>query len=120
MKKVRSALFFVFPAVAMIVGLSLMSQPTLAQNATPPNDTAAQQQPAQQTDSQTSASETKTFTGKVVKTGDKLILSDIDNKTTYQLDDQQKAKKFINKNVKVTGVLDVSSGMIRVTVIEPA
>ena len=55
-----------------------------------------------------------------MKSGDKLVLSDQENQTTYQLDDQQKARSFINKNVKVTGVLDASTGMIRVSDIEPA
>jgi hypothetical protein len=55
-----------------------------------------------------------------VKAGDKLVLTDAEGKTTYLLDDQQKAKEFVNKNVKVTGVLDASSGMIRVSAIDPA
>jgi hypothetical protein len=118
MKIVRAALLFVFPALVMMVGLSLLGQPAIAQSPTPDNNAATQQQPAQP-DTQTSAPETKTFTGKIVKAGDKLVLSDMDSKTTYQLDDQQKAKEFVNKNVKVTGILDSSSGTIRVTVIEP-
>jgi len=36
-----------------------------------------------------------------------------------ELDDQQKAQDFLNKSVKVTGVLDASTGTIRVTMIEP-
>jgi len=49
-----------------------------------------------------------------------LVLSDMENKATYKLDDQQKAKDFVNKAVKVTGVLDDSTGVIRVSAIEPA
>lgn len=120
MKTLRAALLSVFPAAVMIASLSLVWQPATAQNATPHNDAAAQQQPAQQPDSPGSASETKTFTGKIVKTGDKLVLTDAEGKMTYLLDDQQKAKEFVNKNVKVTGVLDASTGMIRVSAIEPA
>ena len=55
-----------------------------------------------------------------VKDGDKLVLTDADGKTTYQIDDQQKAKAFLNKSVKVTGILDASTGIIRVSAIEPA
>ena len=51
--------------------------------------------------------------------GDKLILTDPASKTSYQLDDQQKAQAFVNKNVKVTGVLDASTGTIRVSAIDP-
>ena len=47
-----------------------------------------------------------------------MSFSDAVNKTTYQLDDQQKAQDFRNNNVKVTGVLD-ATGTIRATAIEP-
>jgi hypothetical protein len=121
MKNLRAALLHVLPAAVMIVGLSLVWQPAIAQNTAPYNDVAAvQQQPAQQPDSPGSASEAKIFTGKIVKDGDKLVLTDADGKTTYQIDDQQKAKAFLNKSVKVTGILDASTGIIRVSTIEPA
>ena len=121
MKNLRAALLNVLPVAVMIVALSLVWQPAAAQNTTPYNDVAAaQQQPAQQPDRPGSASETKTFTGKIVKDGDKLVLTDADGKMTYQLDDQQKAKAFLNKGVKVTGILDASTGTIRVSAIEPA
>ena len=71
-----------------------------------------------QPDNQSAAAE-KTFSGKIVKSGTKLVLAG-DGKTTYQLDDQQKAHDFLNKSVKVTGVLDASTGTIRVSAIEPA
>ena len=60
----------------------------------------------------------KTFSGKIVKTGGKLVLTTAD-KTTYQIDDQQKAQDFLNKSVKVTGVLDAATGTIRVSAIDP-
>ena len=62
----------------------------------------------------------KTVTGTIVKSGNKLILVEASTKARYQLDDQQKAQDYINKTVKVTGVLDPSTGMIRVTTIDPA
>jgi len=37
----------------------------------------------------------------------------------YQLDDQMKAKEFLNKNVKITWDLDSSNGMIHISSIEP-
>jgi hypothetical protein len=55
-----------------------------------------------------------------VKSGNKLVLTAADSKTTYQIDDQQKAKNFLNKSVKVTGVLDASTGTIRVSAIDPS
>jgi Protein of unknown function (DUF5818) len=61
---------------------------------------------------------TKTFTGKIVKSGDKLVLRDDSISAPYQLDDQQKAAKFEGKKVKVTGTLDMANNMIRVQSIE--
>ena len=61
----------------------------------------------------------KTFTGVIVKSGDKVVLLDTISRTSYQLDDQQKAKSFLNKNVRVTGVLNPSTGTIHVSAIEP-
>lgn len=63
--------------------------------------------------------ESKTFTGKIIQSGDKLVLSDATGKKVYQLDDQIKAKEFLNKNVKVTGNLDGSTSMIHVSSIDP-
>jgi hypothetical protein len=116
MKTLRAGLLYVLPVAVMMVGLSLTAN---AQTATPPNDPAVQQ-PTQQPDSTGSASEAKIFTGKIVKAGDKLVLTGAEGTMTYQLDDQKKAKSFLNKNVKVTGTLDSSSGTIRVSGIEPA
>jgi hypothetical protein len=118
MKTLRKALLYALPVAVMVVGLGLLSL-TVAQTATPPSDPTLQQ-PAQQPDSTGSASESKIFTGKIVKAGDKLVLTDAEGTMTYQLDDQKKAKSFLNKNVKVTGTLDSSSGTIRVNGIEPA
>jgi hypothetical protein len=60
-----------------------------------------------------------TFQGRIVKSGSKLVLAGTDD-TTYQLDDQQKAHNFLNQQVKVTGVLDATTGTIRINAIDPA
>jgi hypothetical protein len=120
MKNVRAIMVFVLPAVAVIVGLCLMGQPAIAQSANSPSAASAQQQPDAPANDQNAAPKEATFTGTIVKAGDKLVLSDTNSKVTYQLDDQQKAEGFLNKNVKVTGVLDSSTGMIRVSAIGPA
>lgn len=79
----------------------------------------AQDQSAPLPANSTDPAESKIFTGKIVKSGDKLVLSDATEKKIYQLDDQVKAKEFLNKNVKVTGNLDGSSSMIHVSSIDP-
>jgi hypothetical protein len=121
MKRMQELMLHVLPVAALIVGLCLMSQSSMAQNAASPNsDPNAQQQSMPQPADQNQAAQTATFTGKIVKSGSKLVLTDADGKTSYQLDDQKKAKQFMNQNVKVTGVLDASSGTIRVSAIDPA
>jgi len=122
MKKTQFALSMMLPVTALTAALCFASQPMFAQSAHDSSgNTTTQQQPMQPDDQNAAnAASMKTFSGKIVKSGNKLVLSDADNKTTYQLDDQQKAQDFLNKSVKVTGVLDASTGTIRVSAIEPA
>jgi len=119
MKKIEAALRNSLPLVLVLTGFCYVGQTAIAQNSHPLSAVSSQD-PMQQPDNQKPAPETKTFTGKIVKSGTMLVLSDMENKATYKLDDQQKAKDFVNKAVKVTGVLDDSTGVIRVSAIEPA
>jgi Protein of unknown function (DUF5818) len=122
MKRIQFALSMMLPVMALSVALCFATQPTLAQSSSSssPDATAQQQQPMQP-DNQNAVGtpSEKTFNGTIVKSGNKLVLTAADSKTTYQLDDQQKAKDFLNKSVKVTGVLDASTGTIRVSAIDP-
>ena len=122
MKKIQFAWSVMLPVMALTVALCLASQPTLAQNSSGSSPNATTQQQPMQPDNQNAVStpSEKTFNGTIVKSGNKLVLTAADSKTTYQLDDQQKAKDFLNKSVKVTGVLDTSTGTIRVKAIDPA
>ena len=107
------ALLQKLPAVALMVGLCLVCQSAIAQNSNSQNRPTAQQ-----TDPN-SAAEVRTFTGTIVESGDNLVLADAESGTTFQLDDQQKAQEFVGKKVKVSGVLDTATGVIRVSAIEP-
>jgi len=121
MKKIQFALSMMLPVMALTVALCFASQPTLAQSSTSSPNATTQQQPMQpENQNAVSTPSEKTFNGTIVKSGDKLVLTAADSKTTYQLDDQQKAKDFLNKSVKVTGVLDASTGTIRVSAIDPS
>lgn len=64
--------------------------------------------------------QTKTFSGTIGKNGDQFILKDDADKSSYQLDDQDKASKFEGKRVKVTGTLDQANNLIRIQTIEEA
>ena len=116
MKRTKFALSTTVPVMVLGVALCFTSQSTFAQSNSSRNP--ATQQERMQPDNQDVAA-VKTFSGKIVKSGNKLVLADAYNKTTYQLDDQQKAQDFLNKNVKVNGVLDPATGTIRVTAIDP-
>ena len=105
---------------AVVAGLALLAMPAIAQSPTTPDANTTQQAPPQPSGDQNSASNQKTFTGKIVKNGDQFVLSDAQDKMTYQLDDQRQAEKYLNKNVKVTGVLDSATGTIRVSSIDAA
>jgi hypothetical protein len=77
------------------------------------------EQPKTDNGSASSDPETATFTGRIMKSGSNLVLEDADNKVTYLLDDQEKAKSFEGKSVKVTGQLDVATNTIHIAEIEP-
>ncbi len=78
-------------------------------------DAQAQEPPAQQ-----QSQSDQQITGKIVKSSEgKFVLVDSSD-TTYQLDDQDAAKKHEGKKVTVTGSLDASGSTIHVTRIEAA
>jgi hypothetical protein len=76
--------------------------------------TAQEDEPAEPAVQET---ESKEFTGKIANHEGKYTLQGEDGKT-YQLDDQDKAKEFDGKNVKVTGTLDEESMTIQISEIE--
>ena len=59
------------------------------------------------------ASGTQTFSGTVVKSGDKYVLKD-DSGKTYDIDHQDEVKKFDGKRVRVQGTLDPATNKIMV------
>jgi hypothetical protein len=81
------------------IGQAVVSQPSMQQQSTP---------------------QTKTFSGTIMKDGDNFVLADTANKTSYMLDDAQKASRYEGKKVKVTGTVDVASNTIHVEAIEEA
>jgi len=64
----------------------------------------------------------QTFVGKVVKArnGQYALVTDEQAGKGVYLDDQDKAKEFEGKNVKVTGTLELAKNLVHVTNIEPA
>jgi Protein of unknown function (DUF5818) len=81
--------------------------PTAQQSDDPHNPMSSDQEP-----------EMKTFSGKIVKSGEKLVLKNNANESTYQLDDQDRAKSFEGRSVRVTGTMDTVTNTIRIARIE--
>lgn len=79
--------------------------PDAASPATPKDSTPTATAPA--------ASDSQSFAGTVVKSGDKYVLKD-DSGKTYDIDHQDDVKKFEGKRVKVQGKLDDTGTKIMV------
>ena len=96
---------------------------TPSQQQTPDSPPATQQPPATQTPDQAqapdskagmpAASDSQTFSGTVMKSGDKYVLKD-DSGKTYDIDHQDEVKKFDGKRVRVKGKLDDTGTKIQV------
>jgi hypothetical protein len=81
---------------------------------------APDQEPGQSPDSQTQPQASKqSISGIIVRQGEKYVLKAGDN-TTYQLDDQEKARRYQDKQVTVVGRLDAGSSTFHVESIELA
>ncbi len=118
MKRTGVVLCSALPAVLAVAGFCFVGQRATA-NSNPYGGVAVQEQ-VQQPSAEKPASDAQTFSGRIVNLRDQLVLSGQEGKMTYKLDDQEKAKEFVNKDVKVTGVLDESTGVIRVSEIGPS
>jgi hypothetical protein len=89
------------------------------QDQSAPQQQPSQSQPSTDASSQASSSlQAQPITGTVVKEGDKYVLQS--GGMSFQLDDQDKAKKFEGQQVKVNGDLDKSTKTIRVSDIAAA
>lgn len=103
--------------LATLALAAALSPAAFAQTAQPsPNEPQTQTTPAPDTSADTQAP--KSFSGTVVKMQKQYVLKT--DTATYQLDDQTKAKQFSGKQVTVSGTLDQSTSMIRVSDIQPA
>src|SRR5215469_15890595 len=102
-----------------LIAWSGMQKPQPTPQPLPPRDTPIPQpdQPADQQanrpgDPHHDQTPTQTFTGKIVKDGNKYSLRA--GSRTYQLQDQGGLQKYEDQTVRVIGVLDLSSNTIQV------
>ncbi|HEV2223154.1 MAG TPA: DUF5818 domain-containing protein [Candidatus Acidoferrales bacterium] len=107
MKKSRFFLRIIC-AAAFTVSMGSLSHPAMAQS--PAFVRSAHSQAQQQS--------VQKFQGTIVKSKDKYILQDKMSGATYQLDNQDKAKEFAGRDVKVIGTLDPRTNTIQVSDIQ--
>jgi len=86
------------------LGLSLTA---VAQDQSGQADSAQQQQ-------QVDTPSARSFEGKITKAGGRLVLQDVSTGQAYQLDDQDKAKQFEGKSVKVTATMDPNTDTLHI------
>ncbi|HKT46403.1 MAG TPA: hypothetical protein VJP87_02665 [Candidatus Acidoferrales bacterium] len=112
MKTKKNALLTALLGVFLAFGLSPYSFALPARHATP--QAQAQQQPP--------PAASQEFTGKIMqlKNGQLALITGKTDKgySGHFLDDQNNAKKFMGKDVKVTGTLDTGTNTIHVTNIQ--
>ena len=94
------------------------AQPSSNQTQSQPGSDQPQSQSTPAPGASADAQTQNSFSGTVVKIGKHYVLKT--DKMTYQLDDETKAKQFEGKQVNVSGTLDKSTSIIRVTDIQPA
>jgi 4-amino-4-deoxy-L-arabinose transferase-like glycosyltransferase len=136
-KRIQSLWYLSALALFLAVGISLSAQnsamptqapdaqaqqpaqpPTSDQPAPPPQAAPAQTpdqatQPAPGSQSPTAQpTDTQSFSGTIVKSGDKYMLQDEASGKTYDIDHQAEVQKFDGKRVKVKGTVDASGKMI--------
>jgi hypothetical protein len=116
MRRVGPTFAAVLPALALIA-IALLAPSMFAQSSSDSSRPAPSQSHRLQSDEPVAPSG-NVFIGKIMKSGDKLVLASSD--ATYQLDDQQKALLFLRRTVKITGMLDPSTGTIRIATIAPS
>jgi hypothetical protein len=106
--------------VAVISGLALglSAQRTTATPARQDPDSSMSQTQSQ-VDTATPQRSAQSFEGTIMRSGEKLVLRENASKTAYQLDDQDKAKRYENKNVKVMATVDPESRVLHIVAITP-
>jgi hypothetical protein len=72
------------------------------------------QPPQQEADTATPHQSARSFEGRIAKSGDQFVLEDKAAQMFYRLDDQEKAKHYVGKNVKVMATMDSHAHILHV------
>ena len=107
-------------SIAAMVGLMGLGMNLSAQQTPSSSSPAAAGQTQTQPTDAASQQSARSFEGKIAKSGDKLVLQESSTQTAYQLDDQDKAKQFQGRSVKVMATLDPNTNTLHVVDITPS
>jgi hypothetical protein len=105
-----------------LIAWSQLQKPEPMPQPLPPPDRPLPQpapQPGlQPTNPQTSQRPTvQTFAGTIIEDGGKYILK-VSSNSVYELDDQERTKPYVGKQVKIEGTLDANGNKLHITSIE--
>ena len=116
MKRVLSAGAMIPMVLGFALSLSAQQSATTPSTQTPDSTTSPS---TQSPDTSTQQRSAQSFEGKITRSGDKLVLQENASQTAYQLDDQDKAKPYEGKNVKVIATVDATNNTLHVVAITP-
>jgi hypothetical protein len=107
-----------------LIAWSQMQKPQPVPEPLPPPDRPVQQSEPQTERSAETAQDlpqqqpaAQTLSGMIVKDGSRYVLK-VSSSSTYELDDQDRAKRYEGKQVKVSGTLDASGNSFHIISIE--
>lgn len=93
---------------------SRASAPTQTSSQSPSTANPDTSVPQAQTDATNSHPSARAFEGTIQKSGDELVLQESMTKTSYKLDNQNQAKKFEGKDVRVMATMDPGTNRLHV------
>jgi Protein of unknown function (DUF5818) len=104
------------------LGIRLSAQQTPSETPSQPPSASDSQTPSapdttmpqSQTDATQAQQSARAFEGMIQKSGNQFVLQETTTQTSYQLDDQHKAKHFEGKSVKVMATIDASTNQLHV------
>lgn len=72
------------------------------------------QPPQQEADTATPHQSARSFEGRIARSGDQFVLEDKAAQMSYRLDDQEKAKHYAGKNVRIMATMDSHAHILHV------
>jgi hypothetical protein len=104
-----------------LIAWSQLQKPQPVPQPLPPPDRPVQQPAQQQGQPANPPAQpqpaTQAFTGTIVKAGNAYVLK-VSSNSAYQLDDQEKAKQYEGKQVRIGGTLDANGNRLHIVSIE--